>query len=122
MGDTIKRKQTFEQNAAIDRLKDQGAPGGIKKMYTSRRFQNSFDEKESDESDDSLMDEETAAIEWFDSKGETRSLPANDFLAKHKNLFRDVVKTESIITDNPLVTMMISFDSKRAISVQCEDE
>ena len=68
------------------------------------------------------MDEETAAIEWFDSKGETRSLPANDFLAKHKNLFRDVVKTESIITDNPLVTMMISFDSKRAISVQCEDE
>ena len=91
-------------------------------MYTSRRFQNSSDEKESDESDDSLMDEETAAIEWFDSKGETRSLPANDFLAKHKNLFRDVVKTESIITDNPLVTMMISFDSKRAISVQCEDE
>ena len=49
-------------------------------------------------------------------------MPPNHFLSKYKSLFKDLVYTESIVTDHPVVTMLISFDSKRAISVQEKDE
>lgn len=49
-------------------------------------------------------------------------MKANHILAKNKDLFRELVKTDSIITEHPVVSMMISFDSKRAISVQKEED
>ena len=60
-------------------------------------------------------------IQWKDTLGNSHSISANPQLTSHSHVFQNLLKTDTVITDHVICSMMMSYDSTRIISVQKKD-
>lgn len=101
----------------------------VKKQYVSRRVRD-YDDTDSagegDESDDddkaALDRQDTGVIQYVDTKGNTTTLKPNLRFLGFKNIFQDLLKQTSVVTMYPIVSMIISFDSTKAITLTKKDD
>jgi hypothetical protein len=93
---------------------------GISRVYTSRRTLTFDNEDSGDEGGVKFKD--TGAITYKDTMGKETVIQPNGRLAKYRHIFQNLLKTNSIVTQYPIMTMLISYDSQRAISVQVKSD
>lgn len=84
-----------------------------KKPYVSRRVKD-FDQTDSGAEE---TDKDDGAIHMKDFKGNLIDMKPNMRFRNYKNIFTNLIKYRSVQTAYPLVSMMISYDSTRAITV-----
>lgn len=83
-------------------------------MYKSRR------EKIYDDTDDvegSESDSEDGGISFKDAKGNMVDLQPHMRFKNYKNLFTKLLNYKSVPTKYPIISMMITYDSEKAITV-----
>jgi len=97
----------------------------IKKQYVSRRAGN-YDDTDSAEEDyvesEGNKPAETGVISYRDTKGNVTSLKPNIRFLGYKNIFKDLLKQTSVVTMYPIVSMIISYDSTKAITLTKKDD
>lgn len=84
-----------------------------KSQYTSRRHKD-FDETDSGAEE---TDRDDGAIHMKDYKGNLIDMKPNMRFRNYKNYFTNLIKYRSVQTAFPLVSMMINYESTRAITV-----
>lgn len=82
-------------------------------MYESRRNKN-FDDTDSGAEE---TDKDDGAIIMKDFKGNLIDMQPNMRFKNYKNIFTNLIKYRSVQTAFPLVSMMIAYDSSRALTV-----
>jgi hypothetical protein len=60
---------------------------------------------------------DTGAIIYQDTLGNKTELKPNIRLKSHKKLFTGLLKQSNVVTLNPIISLIISYDSTRAITV-----
>jgi hypothetical protein len=65
---------------------------------------------------------DTGAICFQDTQGNTTELQPNLRLKSHKKLFTGLLKQTNVITMWPIISLIISYDSTRAITVTKKNE
>lgn len=101
----------------------------IKKEYVSRRARDyddtdSADEKKEEDDVESAGNKpvETGVISYRDTKGNVTSLKPNIRFLGYKNIFKDLLKQTSVVTMYPILSMIISYDSTKAITLTKKDD
>lgn len=87
--------------------------------YKSRRdrtYDNDDSNGEEDDQDDDPSNK-SGAIKYVDTKGNTTTLMPNQRFSNYKNVFTNLLDTKPVVTMYSIVSMCISFDSTRAITV-----
>ena len=64
----------------------------------------------------------SAVLQRKNTVGETVNIKANQRFKNYQDVFKDLLKTSNVSTDNPIVSMIISQDSSRALSVTKQDD
>ena len=82
--------------------------------YESRRTVVYDDVNDDDEGEEH---QHKTDIMWKDSNGDQINICANPQLESHHRVFQNLLKTETVITENTVTTMMMTYDSTRIISV-----
>jgi hypothetical protein len=90
--------------------------------YTSRREKNYEDPDSEDSQNDQDSVKDTGAIMYMDTLGNKNVLKPNMRFLNYKEIFKNLLKQNTIVTKWPIVTMAISYDSTRAITVTKEDD
>lgn len=85
--------------------------------YQSRREKDFNDSDSSAGDDDRSGYKDTGAIMYKDTNGNETVLKPNFRFLHYKSIFQNLLVTQSIITRYPIVSMIISYDSTRAIAV-----
>lgn len=98
----------------------------VKKQYVSRRVRD-YDDTDSAGEDDNndtegLNRQDTGVIEYVDTKGNTTTLKPNIRFLGFKNIFQDLLKQTSVVSMYPIVSMIISYDSTKAITLTKKDD
>ena len=58
----------------------------------------------------------------MDTKGNSTILKPNIRFTSYKSVFKDLLKQTSVITQWPIISMIINYDSTRAITVTKQNE
>ena len=92
---------------------------GISRTYTSRRTAKFDDNNSGDEGGNrrETKYKDTGAISYRDTNGNETILQPNSRLIRYKDIFQNLLKTQSIITTYPISTMLMTYDSTRVICV-----
>lgn len=75
-----------------------------------------------DEDGDVDGDKSTGEIVYKDTLGNTFTIKPNMRFAHYKDIFTNLLRQSTVITKYPIVTMAISFDSTRAITITKKDD
>ena len=88
------------------------------KVYSSRR-QKQFDDDQSQDSDDQSTNLTTAGqdLAYINTAGEKVSNKPNPRFKQYSGVFKNLVKGSNITTMYPICTMIITYDSTKAITV-----
>ena len=72
-----------------------------------------------DDVNDTLGEErqQTTDIMWKDSNKDDIKISANPQLKSHHRVFQNLLKTDTVVTENTITTMLMTYDSSRIISV-----
>jgi hypothetical protein len=89
-------------------------------QYNSRRLKN-YDDSDSEGETDN-MEKKCGRIEFKDTSGKVYTIEDNHKFEAYKDSFKNLLKQNRILTDFPIVSMMISYDSKRFITVTKESD
>jgi len=121
---TVKRTKSIKavQKEMDEFSKDPGANKLTK--YKSRREQN-FDDNDSEDEEVGKKDkqfQETGVIRYVDTMGIETIIKPNMRFHNYKDIFCNLIKQSSVITSYPITTMIISYDSTRAITVSKNDD
>jgi len=82
-----------------------------------------YDDQESEDEDaDGDGSKDTGEIVYRDTLGNVTTIKPNMRFAYYKDIFTNLLKQSTVITKYPIVTMSISFDSTRAITVTKKDD
>lgn len=65
---------------------------------------------------------DTGDISYRDTRGNVTTLRPNIRFQSYKNVFKDLLKQTQVITMYPIVSMIISLDSTRAITITKKDD
>jgi len=65
---------------------------------------------------------DTGDISYTDTKGTVTVLKPNIRFTSYKSVFKDLLKQTSVITMYPIVSMIINYDSTRAVTVTKKDD
>lgn len=79
-------------------------------------------ESEDSQEDDPESRNDTGLIKYKDTQGKETTIKPNMRFKNYRDLFCNLLKQSSIITMYPIVTMAISYDSTRAITVTKRDD
>lgn len=80
------------------------------------------DQGSEDSQDDTSSVKDTGDIRYCDSQGNTTTIKANMRFMYYKEIFTNLLKQSTVITKWPIVTMIISYDSTRAVTVTKKDD
>ena len=58
----------------------------------------------------------------MDTKGNVTTLKPNLRFLPYKNVFKDLLKQTQVITMYPIISMLITYDSTRALTVTKKDD
>lgn len=93
--------------------------------YNSRREKTYED---SDEEDDVKLggkvkfdDDNDGSIVYKNNQGKIYSVPGSEKFKSYKTMFQNLVKQTELVTQHPIVSMIITFDSTRTICVTRKD-
>lgn len=97
----------------------------IAKLYKSRR-QKGYDDSNSEDEEyiqtEGNVTIDNGSIEYKDTKGNEYTLKPNLRFLPYKNVFKDLLKQTSVVTMYPIVSMLITYDSTRALTVTKKDD
>ena len=65
---------------------------------------------------------ETGDITYMDTRGNKTTLKPNIRFMSYKNVFKDLLKQTQVITMYPIVSMIITYDSTRAVTITKKDD
>lgn len=89
------------------------------RKYTSRRLKEHDD---SDSQEEENKDRPSHAIEYKDTQGNVTSLQPNEKFNSYGQIFKDLLKQVSVLTLNPIVSCIITYDSTRVVTVTKESD
>jgi hypothetical protein len=82
-----------------------------------------YDDQESEDADgDEDRSKDTGEIVYKDTLGNVTKIKPNMRFAYYKDIFTNLLRQSTVITKYPIVTMVITFDSTRAITVTKRDD
>jgi len=85
-------------------------------IYESRRTM-IYDDVDNDKCGGHHHHQYTPNIEWKDTKGKDHHILANPQLASHSHVFQNLLKTDTVVTDYVITSMVMTYDSTKIISV-----
>ena len=92
------------------------------RKYTSRRQKNYDDQVSEDSHDEDGGYKDTGAIRYLDTQGNETIVKPNMRFMNYKDIFTNLLKQSTVITKYPIITMGISYDSTRALTVTKKDD
>lgn len=82
-----------------------------------------YDDQDSEDPDaDGDGTKDTGEIVYRDTLGNVTTIKPNMRFAYYKDIFTNLLRQTTVITKYPIVTMAISYDSTRAITVTKKDD
>lgn len=116
---STRRKTTITSRRASQALDEFSMPSfGAKREYISRRgkvYDDTDSEGEADPSNPRFLD--TGVIKYRDTLGKVYRIEPNPRFIRYKNAFTNLMKQTCIVTRYPVVNLIISNDSSRAVVV-----
>ena len=107
------------------KVKDESMNLSVEKSYKSRR-QKGYDDSNSEDEEyiqtEGNVTIDNGSIEYKDTKGNVTTLKPNLRFLPYKNVFKDLLKQTSVVTMYPIVSMLITYDSTRALTVTKKDD
>jgi hypothetical protein len=85
--------------------------------YASRRQRNYDDDQSQDEDEVDYVQSEVPEMNYMNTAGQTVSNKPNPRFKNYSNVFKNLVKSTNVVTMYPIVSMIITYDSKKAITV-----
>ena len=105
--------------------KDESNDLTVQKDYVSRRtkvFEDSQSEDEDYVQTEGSKPPETGIIQYQDTKGNITSLKPNIRFLPYQEMFTNLMKQTSVVTMFPILSMLITYDSTKALTVTKEDD
>jgi len=95
----------------------------LKTSYSSRR-QRLYDDDESQDSDTTTRNMTTAGndMAYVNTQGEKVSNKPNPRFKNYSGVFKNLIKGSNITTMYPICTMLITYDSTKAVTVTKKDD
>ena len=91
--------------------------------FTSRRMKNFDDDaSQDDEQSDYIQSEVPADLNYVNTQGDTVSNKPNPRFKNYSNVFKNLVKSTNVVTMYPIMSMIITYDSTKAITVTKKDD
>ena len=127
--DVIEKEQMKQEEKALKaktlRETDQSQNLRLKKKYVSRRkkaFEDSESDIDSNDEDYANNYKDTGDISYMDTKGNVTVLKPNIRFTSYKSVFKDLLKQTSVVTMYNIISMIINYDSTRAVTVTKKDD
>ena len=91
----------------------------IVKAFTSRKARNFDDDQSNDdeEGSDYKQSESGGDAKYVDTAGVTQTAQANPSFRNYSGVFKNLVKANNIVTMYPIISMIITYDSTKAVTV-----